>query len=191
MSEPSLSVCVYCASSSKIEPSFLEQAHRLGEALADRQWRLVYGAGSSGLMGQVADGALTKGGSVVGIIPRFMMELEWNHPHIGETVVTTTMHERKQIMIDRADAFVTLPGGTGTLEEVTECLSFKRLGLHNKPVALANWGGYYDPLIEQLNRTIDDGFLAEGFRGMFESFSDLEGLLAFLESPTPWTNPIH
>ena len=113
----------------------------------------------------------------MGVIPRFMMDREWNHPDIGETVVTESMHARKQVMIDRAQAFVSLPGGTGTLEEITECLSFKRLGLHNDPVALANWDGFYDPFIEQLDRTITGGFLAEGFRGMFESFADLEGML--------------
>jgi len=189
ISEPR-AVCVYCASSSDVDPSYLDLAHRLGAEIATRGWTLVYGAGSTGLMGRVADGALAHDGAIVGVIPEFMMEREWNHPHIGQTVVTKSMHERKQIMLDRAHAFVTLPGGTGTLEEVTECLSFKRLGLHEKPIAFANWSGYFDPLLDQLERTMREGFLDGAYRGMHESFESLDDLLEYLESPTPWRNPL-
>lgn len=193
MTEPgqSFAVCVYCASSPNIDPEFAEWASSLGQEIAKRNWTLVYGAGSTGLMGAVADGALGAGGTVIGVIPRFMMDREWNHPHIGETIVTENMHTRKQRMLDRGHVFVTLPGGTGTLEEVSECLSFKRLGLHDRPVIFANWKGFYDPFIEQLDRILSDGYLGDGFEGMYQSCSDNASLLDAIENPNEWKNPLY
>lgn len=193
MTEPgqSFAVCVYCASSANIDPEFAEWASALGRAIAKRKWTLVYGAGSTGLMGAVADGALGAGGTVIGVIPRFMMDREWNHPHIGETIVTENMHTRKQRMLDRGHVFVTLPGGTGTLEEVSECLSFKRLGLHDRPVIFANWKGFYDPFIEQLDRILAEGYLGEGFEGLYQSCPDLDSLLDTIENPIEWKNPLY
>ncbi|MCA8960163.1 MAG: TIGR00730 family Rossman fold protein [Planctomycetes bacterium] len=191
VSRPAPTVCVYCASSPDIDAELLDLAHELGRRLARSRMKLVYGAGSTGCMGRLADGALSGGGEVLGVIPRFMMEREWNHPHIGETITTETMQERKLRMLGSADVVVCLPGGTGTLEEIAECLSLKRLGLHAKPIAFVNWRGFFDPLVEQIERFHTGGFLGDGFRGMFTVCDSLDALFTFIDRPTEWINPLY
>jgi len=183
------SLCVYCAASPHCDVEFLEQARVFGEELARRGIALVYGAGSTGLMGAVADGALDAGGRVVGVIPGFMKEREWNHPDITETHVVDGMHERKQRMIDLADGFVALPGGSGTIEELTECISLRRLGLHHAPIIVANWKGFYQPLLDQFQAVFDGQFLEPEFRGLWQSAEDLAGLLAAVEGPDVFEHP--
>jgi uncharacterized protein (TIGR00730 family) len=140
------SVCVYCGSGPGANPRFVEAAEALGKALADNQIRLVYGGGSIGLMGAVAHSVLEHGGEVTGIIPEFLVAREHPMAETHELIVTPDMHARKQIMFDRADAFVALPGGVGTLEELVEQLTWAQLGRHKKPILILNINGFWDPL---------------------------------------------
>ena len=156
-----LSICVYCGSRFGDSASFVTAAQEMGEAIARRGARLVYGGGRVGLMGVVADAALAAGGRVVGVIPEALMQREVGHSRLTELLVVRSMHERKQAMAERADAFVALPGGIGTLEELYEMWSWQQLGYHDKPVALLNVDGYYDPLIEFMGQSVRRGFVSE------------------------------
>jgi uncharacterized protein (TIGR00730 family) len=140
-------VCVYCGSGPGTNPHFIEAAIALGKTLAENGVSLVYGGGSLGLMGAVAKSALDHGGTVIGIIPDFLMTRENALARVQEMIVTPDMHERKQLMFERSDAFVALPGGVGTLEELVEQLTWKQLGRHTKPVLLANIDGFWEPLL--------------------------------------------
>jgi len=140
-------VCVYCGSSPGTNPRFLEAASAFGKILAENGIRLVYGGGSNGLMGAVANGVLDHGGSVTGIIPEFLNSRERMLTRVQELVVTPDMHERKRLMFERSDAFVALPGGIGTLEELVEQLTWQQLGRHSRPVLLANIDGFWEPLL--------------------------------------------
>jgi len=146
------SVCVYCASSSKINPDYFEAAREIGQLLAQRGMRCVCGAGNQGLMGTLADSVLAHGGEVLGVIPQFMIDEGWCHPGLTQTVVTADMHERKERMAQEADAVIALPGGCGTLEELFEIITWKQLGLFLNPIVILNIDGYYDPLIAMLNK---------------------------------------
>ena len=162
------SVCVYCASSSRIDPEYTACAGRLGELLARNRMRCVCGAGKQGLMGALTDGVLNAGGKVTGIIPRFMCERGWMYEGLTETMITETMHERKQRMADLADAVVALPGGCGTLEELLEIITWKQLGLFSKPVVILNVKGYYDPLIRLFERAVEENFMRPVHKEMWE-----------------------
>jgi uncharacterized protein (TIGR00730 family) len=154
------SICVYCGSRFGNDPAARELARQLGELLARQDITLVYGGGGVGLMGVLANAALGAGGRAVGIIPTFLLKREAGHPALTETVVVETMHERKMQMFERSEAFVILPGGIGTLEEFFEILSWRTLGLHAKPIAIVDLGGYWAPLRALLQGTIDGGFAA-------------------------------
>ena len=153
------SVCVYSASSSKIDKVYFEAAGRVGEFLAERRIRLVNGAGSIGLMRSVADAVLENGGEVTGVIPRFMVEQGWHHTGLTRLVEVESMHERKQLMADLSDAVIALPGGCGTLEELLEVITWKQLGLYLNPIVILNTNGFFDPLLDQLKRAIDENFM--------------------------------
>jgi uncharacterized protein (TIGR00730 family) len=140
-------VCVYCGSSPGTEPAFVEAAEKLGRILAENSVRLIYGGGSVGLMGAVAEAVLEHGGEATGIIPEFLTKRERPRRLAQELIVTRDMHERKRTMFERADAFVALPGGVGTLEELVEQLTWVQLGRHKKPILIANINGYWDPLL--------------------------------------------
>ena len=140
------SVCVYCASGSGTDPAFVQAARQFGRILAENRVRLVYGGGAVGLMGAVAESALDHGGEVTGVIPEFLVNREHMLMRIQERIVTRDMHERKRIMFERADAFVALPGGIGTLEELVEQLTWAQLGRHKKPILIVNIEGFWDPL---------------------------------------------
>ena len=152
-------VCVFCGASSGADPAFASAARELGATLARAGLGVVYGGGRVGMMGHLADGALREGGEVVGVIPRALMEKELGHSGVTELRAVETMHERKALMASLSDAFAALPGGFGTLEEFFEALTWAQLGLHRKPCALLNAGGFFDPLIEQLNRATNCGFV--------------------------------
>jgi uncharacterized protein (TIGR00730 family) len=156
-----LSICVYCGARLGDSARFIAAAQEMGEAIARLGARLVYGGGRVGLMGVVADAALAAGGRVVGVIPEALMQREVGHSRLTELLVVRSMHERKQAMAERADAFVALPGGIGTLEELYEVWSWQQLGYHDKPVALLNVDGYYDPLIEFMGQSVRRGFVSE------------------------------
>lgn len=152
-------ITVFCGSRNGHDPRYAEAAAELGERLGHRGWGLVYGGGKVGLMGILAEAALSAGAPVVGVIPRTLLEAEVGHGGLTELVVVETMHERKAEMARRADAFATLPGGIGTLDETFEILTWFQLGIHGKPMGLLNTGGYYDPLLGFLDRAVEQGFL--------------------------------
>ena len=155
-----LSIAVYCGSRFGDRPAYTQAAHALGRLVAETGCSVVYGGGRVGLMGAVADAALAAGGHVVGVIPQALMDREVGHGGLTELHVVQTMHERKQLMAERADAFIALPGGIGTLEELYEVWSWQQLGYHDKPVALLNVEGYYDALLEFMRVSHDRGFVS-------------------------------
>jgi hypothetical protein len=152
-------VCVYCASSSTAHPEYREAAFKLGEALAAGGITVIYGGGGRGSMGALADGALGKGGRVVGILPRFMDDLEWGHRGLSELKLVEDMRTRKHLMLAGAQAAIALPGGCGTLEELLEAITLKRLGLFLGPIVLVNTRGYFQPLLETLSRAVEEHFM--------------------------------
>ena len=153
------SVCVYCGSSPGSAPVFIEQARALGTELGRHGIRLIYGGGGLGLMGEVASAAAAAGGEVTGIIPEFLVSKEGKFGHASEMIFTTDMHERKRLMFDRADAFVALPGGVGTLEELVEQLTWAQLGQHRKPILVANIAGFWDPFLSLLDHMRANAFI--------------------------------
>ena len=158
----SLSICVYCGSQPGNRPIFVEAARSLGTAMAKSGIRLVYGGGAKGIMGAVADAVLAGGGEVTGIIPQFLIEKESSGDsltRLSETIITADMHERKHAMFERADAFVALPGGIGTLEEIVEVMTWAQLGRHTKPICLANVEGFWNPFLELLGEMGSNGFI--------------------------------
>jgi uncharacterized protein (TIGR00730 family) len=159
------SICVYCGSNAGADPRYRESAEALGRAMAAASVRLVYGGGSVGLMGIVARAVLAHGGKVTGVIPQFLKDRELMLKEVSDLVVTADMHERKRIMFERSDAFVALPGGIGTLEEVVEMMTWAQLDQHEKPILIANINGFWDALVELFQRMTDDGFLHKAFLG--------------------------
>jgi uncharacterized protein (TIGR00730 family) len=155
-----LSLCVYCGSREGGSPEFADAARAVGSEIGRRGWQLVYGGGHVGLMGKVADAALAAGARVVGVIPRTLMEREVGHSALTELHVVETMHERKQLMANRSDAFLALPGGIGTFEELFEVWTWRQLGYHDKPLGLLNAAGYYDALVAFMDTTVAQGFVA-------------------------------
>ena len=161
-------VCVYCASSTKIDPAYTEAARCLGTLLGSRGIRVVNGAGNMGLMGTVSDAALAAGGRVTGVIPRFMVGQRWHHTGLSELIVTEDMHERKRTMLRLADAVIALPGGCGTLEELLEAITWKQLGLYLNPIVILNLKGYYDPLLAMFDRAIGEHFMGVRHAGLWQ-----------------------
>ena len=179
-------VCVYCASSNACDPTYHDVARRLGGLLAAAGCALVYGGGRAGSMGALADGALAHGGRVVGIIPRFMRELEWGHEELTELHVVEDMRTRKHEMLARASAVVALAGGCGTFEELMEAVTLKRLGLYLGPIVIVNTGGYYDPMLEQFARAIEGRFMDARHGAMWQVVSEPEEVVAALETAPGW-----
>ena len=175
-----LSICVYCGARAGTEPAFMAEATALGTAIAQENWRLVYGAGDIGLMGGVARAAQNAGGETFGVIPKHLMDWEVGKRDLTRFVVTETMHERKKVMLMNADAVVVLPGGAGTLDEFFEVLTWKQLGLHDKPIILVNTDGYWDPLRKLLAHVIDTGFASESTADFLQSVPDTETAMAVL-----------
>lgn len=181
-----LSVAVYCSSSNQVRPSYVQAAERLGELLADSHIRLVYGDGGIGLMAAVARGVLSHGGEAVGVIPRFMVEQGWNNPNSTRTIVTETMHERKALICDMADAMVALPGGVGTFEELLESLTWKQLGLHAKPIVILNTDGYFDRLLACLDYMVDEQMMRPIHRRMYTVVSQPSDVLPAILAMPAW-----
>ena len=171
------SVCVYCGSSNGTRPSYLEAARKLGAALAADKVGLVFGGGDVGLMGAVANTVVDSGGAVIGIIPRFLREVEIPSERIQELVVTETMHERKALMYERSDAFCALPGGIGTLEEIVEMISWAQLNQHRKPIILVNIEGYWDAFEALLDYVIEQGFARPDIRRVWKVVDHVEDVL--------------
>jgi uncharacterized protein (TIGR00730 family) len=173
------SICVYCGSSFGEKQAYLDEAKAFGDILAKASIRLVYGGGGVGLMGAIAKSCNDAGGSVLGIMPRFLRSREILYDSV-ETRVVETMHERKMMMFDESDAFVVLPGGIGTLEEVIELLSWRRLDLHNKPIVFLNTDNYWDQLFAMINHAQSEGFCPEIFNATYKIASKSEEILPLI-----------
>lgn len=184
------SVCVYCASSSKVNEIYFDAARRLGELLAENDIQLVYGAGNQGLMGALADVVLKNGGHVTGVIPDFMHKEGWSHGSLSELNLVGTMHERKYIMSSTVDAAIALPGGCGTLEELLEVITWKQLGLFHRPIIIVNTAGYYNPLIEMFERAVEERFMGDKHSEMWCVVDEPEEVLNAIRNSTQWVeNP--
>ena len=180
-------VCVYAASSRTCDPLYHDAARRLGRVLAARGFTIVYGGGGAGSMGALAEGALAEEGCVIGILPRFMQELEWGHRGLTELQLVEDMRTRKHLMLTGSVAAVALPGGSGTLEELLEALTLKRLGLYLRPIVLVNTRGYFDPLLGQLVSAIDERFMDERHRSMWQVVAEPEDVPRAIEEAPEWT----
>ena len=166
---------------------YLDAALRLGRVLATEGLTVVYGGSALGSMGRVAGGALENGGRVIGVLPRFMQELEWGHASLTEMRLVDSMHERKQLMLDLAGAVVALPGGCGTLEELFEAITWKRLGLFCGPIVLVNVAGFFDPCLELLARSVADGFMREKHTQMWSVVGEPEQVPEAIRNAPPWS----
>ena len=180
-------VCVYCASSNTAHPEYREAASRLGGTLAAQGITVIYGGGARGSMGALADGALSKGGRVVGVLPRFMADLEWGHQGLSELRLVEDMRTRKHLMLAGAQAAIALPGGCGTLEELLEAVTLKRLGLFLGPIVLVNTRNYFQPLLEALNRAVAEHFMDERHAAMWQVVARPEEVPDALERAPAWT----
>ena len=180
------SVCVYCGARAGQDQAFAAAAADLGRVLADSGRSLVYGGGNVGLMGITADAALARGGRVIGVIPKHLLEVELGHQALTDLHVTANMHERKAKMAELADAFVVLPGGIGTLDETLEILTWRQLGLHDKPVVLLNVDDYWRPFLNLLDRIVEKGFASDSLYDLYHVLPGPAGLPAYLDGlPDP------
>jgi uncharacterized protein (TIGR00730 family) len=179
-------VCVYCASSRSSHPDYRAAAHRLGEVLAGAGLGIVYGGGAVGSMGALADGALGKGGRVMGILPRFMADLEWGHRGLTELELVEDLRVRKHLMLTRSDAAIALPGGSGTLEELLEAITLKRLGLYLKPIVLVNTRGFFAPLLELLDDAVEERFMDARHLAMWQVVAHPEEVPGALAAAPAW-----
>ncbi|HNW62586.1 MAG TPA: TIGR00730 family Rossman fold protein [Piscinibacter sp.] len=180
-----VSLCVYCGSRAGDNAAYEAAATAVGTAIGRRGWRLVYGGGRAGLMGRVADAALSAGAPVLGVIPRSLMEREVGHRGLTELHVVETMHERKLMMAQHSDAFIALPGGIGTFEELFEVWTWRQLGYHDKPVGLLNVDGYYDALLDFMRQTVARGFVSDAQNALLQVHTQADDLLDSIARLTP------
>ncbi len=168
-------VCVFCASSTECDKTYLHEAGKLGELLAKAGYRIIYGGGRVGLMGALADGALNEGGKITGVVPEILKEL--GHEGLTQLKVVSNLADRKSFMLEQSDCIVALPGGIGTLDEILEAITWKLLGIKDTPLYIINLKGYFDSLNETLNRTIAEKFMAERYRNLWKVVSSVEEFL--------------
>lgn len=181
-------VCVFCGSSDRIQEPYLEAARKMGHAIANRGLTIVYGGGGTGLMGALADSALEDGSKVIGVLPKTFNNPVLAHQYLSELIIVETMHERKAKMIDLADAFIALPGGFGTLEELFEILTWAQIGLHAHPVGILNTNAYFDPLLALIEHARSEGFIYDEHRSLLINEVDPNNLLNKMTSYNPPTN---
>lgn len=175
-------ICVYCGSSGRVSDLYKQAAIRAGQLLGQNDRTLVYGGGSVGLMGLVANATLESGGKAIGIIPSHIDKREIGHPNLTELHVVNSMHERKAMMVERSDGFVILPGGLGTMDEFFEIMTWRQLGLHDKPIVIVNVDGYWSPLIGLIDAMVKEGFVREGDRAAVKVIDNVEDMLDALEN---------
>ena len=191
MAAPAFSVCVYCGSKPGADPSFAALAAEVGRWIGQHGGQLVYGGGRNGLMGIVADSTRASGGRVVGVIPTALVEREWAHDGCDELHVVDTMHERKRLMMERADAFVALPGGIGTFEELFEVWAWRQLGYHDKPIGILGSRGYYERMMAFMQQVVEDGFMNEWQMDLVRTSEAAAPLLRELVQAAGFTPPAH
>ncbi|WP_286438407.1 TIGR00730 family Rossman fold protein, partial [Bacteroides acidifaciens] len=180
------SVCVYSASSTKIDAVYFQAAEALGRLLAGHRIRLINGAGNLGLMRSVADAVLKSGGEVTGVIPHFMVEQNWHHTGLTELIEVESMHERKQKMANLSDGIIALPGGCGTLEELLEIITWKQLGLYLNPIIVLNVNGFFDPLLEMFEKAIEENFMRQQHRDIWKVARTPEEAVELLYETPVW-----
>ncbi len=180
-------VCVYCASSPKIDAVYFNAADTLAKALVAANIKVVFGGGATGLMGRLADTVLAEGGHITGIMPQFMQQVEWAHKGVKHFHFVGDMHERKKKFLDGTDALITLPGGCGTLEELLEAITLKRLGLFTKPIIILNIRGYYDPLLSMLDRCVAEGFMSKQHSQIWSVLEDPAAIVEAIQAAPPWS----
>ncbi len=181
-----MKICIYCASSNKIKAGYFTATENLAKALVQKNIDVVYGGGSSGLMGKLADVILAHGGKIKGIMPRFMNEVEWAHKSLTDIEFTETMHERKAKFLENIDGLVALPGGTGTLEELLEAITLKKLGIFTKPIVILNTYNYYAPLKDMLQQCIAESFMSERHGEMWTFVDEPEEVIPALLNAKEW-----
>ncbi|MBR4312454.1 MAG: TIGR00730 family Rossman fold protein [Bacteroidaceae bacterium] len=184
------SVCVYCASSTQIDEKYFRAAEELGTLIAQKDLRLITGAGRMGLMNTVEEAALAAGGKVTGIIPTFMVKEGWHHTGLTELIETASMHERKQLMADLSNGVIALPGGCGTFEELLEIITWKQLGLYLNPIIVLNIDGYYDHLLSQLNKAVEDNFMRAVHADIWQVATTPEEAIELLLNTPNWDKSV-
>ncbi|MDD2195583.1 MAG: TIGR00730 family Rossman fold protein [Bacteroidales bacterium] len=181
-----MKVCVFCASSAKISEKYFHQTELVAQELVDAKFTIVYGGGSVGLMGCLANKALSLGGEVIGILPRFMDKVEWGHKGLSKMVLVEDMRERKKQLISNVDAVIALPGGCGTLEELMEVYTLKRLGKFTKPIIVLNTDGFYNHLEQLIDKMIDEKFMRPEHRQIWQFVNSPNDIIPAIESAPPW-----
>jgi len=179
-------ICVYCASSAKIDKVYFEATEQLAKLFVNGRIEVVFGGGAGGLMGKLADTIIENGGKIKGIMPRFMKEIEWAHKGVTDFEFTETMHERKTKYLEGIDGLVALPGGSGTLEELMEAITLKRLGLFTKPIIILNTKNYYEPLKDMLDKCVSENFMHEKHLKMWTFVNEPEDVICALENAPDW-----
>ena len=183
-------VCVYSASSTKIAPVYFAAAEELGRLLALQGINLINGAGSIGLMAATSNACLAAGGTVTGVIPRFMVEQNWHHQGLTQLIETETMHERKQTMAQMSDGIIALPGGCGTMEELLEIITWKQLGIYLNPIVILNIDSFYDPLLEMLQRAIDGNFMRPEHQNIWQVATSAQQAIELLYTTPLWNKDV-
>lgn len=181
-----MQVCVYCASSGRIHPEYFEATSRLSHLLVEHNVNVVFGGGSSGLMGQLADSVLAAGGQIKGIMPEFMNEVEWGHKGVSDFVYTQSMHERKAKFLEGTDALITLPGGPGTFEELLESLTLKKLAQFTKPIVILNTRGYFNAFHHMMQQAVDEHFMADELKYLYTMVDTPEEVLPAIQNAHSW-----
>ncbi len=183
-----MKICVYCASSAKIDKSYFDATEKLAKLFVENKVEVIYGGGAIGLMGKLADTVLENGGKIKGIMPKFMNEVEWAHKKVADFEFTETMHERKAKFLEGVDGLVTLPGGSGTLEELLEAITLKRLGQFTKPIVILNTNGFYNPLKDMLEMCISQNFMHEKHLEMWEFVDKPEEVINAIKNSVKWNS---
>ena len=183
-----MKICVYCSSSSKIEKKYFDSTKELAKELIKENVEVVYGGGGGGLMGHLADVIIDNGGKITGISPKFMQDIEWTHKRLEKLELVDTMHERKSKFLENIDAVIALPGGCGTLDELIEAITLKRLGLFLKPIVIINTQGFYNPLIEVLERCVDQNFMDKRHLKMWNVVDETNNILDIIRDIPDWTD---
>ena len=181
-----MKICVYCSSSSKIDKIYFEATEKLAKEFIKENVQVVYGGGGNGLMGHLADTIIDNGGNIKGISPKFMQDIEWTHKRLNDLELVSTMHERKTKFLENIDAVVALPGGCGTLDELIEAITWKRLGIFTKPVVIINTNGFYDPLQEMLERCVSQNFMDKRHLEMWSIVEDPTEVMLKIKNTDDW-----
>jgi len=181
-------ICVYCSSSSKINDKYFKSTENLAKEFIKEKISVVYGGGGAGLMGHLADTIIDNGGKIKGISPRFMKDIEWTHKRLTDLELVDTMHERKSKFLEGIDGIVALPGGCGTLDELIEVITFKRLGLFTKPIIILNVDGFYDPFKEMLEKCVDEKFMDDKHLEMWQFVDDFKDVVPSIRNAKPWNS---